>query len=74
MTKLFNFKAKLLISGILCRIMYDKLEQQEAILWAMDRASKYIYIAVNEYLPMDVYKKNHYWPVIDERILAGTYM
>ena len=37
----------------------------------MDRASKFIYIAVNEYLPMDVYKNNQYWPDIDEKIRAG---
>ena len=37
----------------------------------MDRASKFIYIAVNEYLPMDVYKNNHYWPDIDEKIRSG---
>ena len=37
----------------------------------MDRATKFIHIAVNEYLPMDVYKKNKYWPVIDEKIKEG---
>ena len=45
---------------------------QEAILWAMDRATKFIYIAVNEYLPMDVYKDNRYWPVIDDKIKEGN--
>ena len=45
---------------------------QEAILWAMDRAEKYIYIAVNEYLPADVYKNNAYWPIIDDKIREGS--
>jgi hypothetical protein len=37
----------------------------------MDRATKFIYIAVNEYLPMDVYRNNSYWPVIDDKIREG---
>ena len=37
----------------------------------MGRAEKYIYIAVNEYLPADVYKNNAYWPIIDDKIREG---
>ena len=51
---------------------YQLMFFQEAILWAMDRATKFIYIAVNEYLPMDVYKDNRYWPVIDDKIKEGN--
>jgi phospholipase D3/4 len=43
-----------------------------AILSLIDSAEKFIYIAVGEYIPMDLFKNNEMWTVIDERLRAGS--
>ena len=43
-----------------------------AILSVIKNAEKYIYIAVNEYIPMDLWKKRQPWPVIDDQLREGT--
>ena len=42
-----------------------------AILSVIDNAQKYIYIAVNEYIPMDLWKKRQPWTVIDDKLRQG---
>ena len=42
-----------------------------AILSVIKNAEKYIYIAVNEYIPMDLWKKRQPWPVIDDQLREG---
>ena len=37
----------------------------------MDRAQKHIYIAVNEYLAQDVYRKGTAWPVLQNKLKEG---
>jgi hypothetical protein len=44
-----------------------------AILSLIDSAEKFIYIAVGEYIPMDLFKDNEMWTVIDDRLRAGIF-
>ena len=41
------------------------------ILSLIRNAEDYIYIAVNEYIPMDLWKKREPWTVIDDSIRKG---
>jgi hypothetical protein len=43
-----------------------------AIVSAIDAAKKFIYIAVGEYVPMDLFKQHKPWTMIDDRLRAGT--
>ena len=43
----------------------------EAILHIINSAKKYIYIAINEYIPMDLWKNKESWTVIDDQIREG---
>ena len=43
-----------------------------AILGLINSASEYIYIAVNEYIPMDLWKKKQPWTVIDDALKAAV--
>jgi hypothetical protein len=38
---------------------------------AIDAAEKFIYIAVGEYVPMDLFKSHKPWTMIDDRLRAG---
>ena len=42
------------------------------ILSLIRNAEDYIYIAVNEYIPMDLWKKREPWTVIDDSIRKGS--
>ena len=42
-----------------------------AIVSAIDAAEKFIYIAVGEYVPMDLFKQHKPWTLIDDRLRAG---
>ena len=42
-----------------------------AIISLIDSAEKFIYIAVGEYIPMDLFKDNEMWTAIDDRLRAG---
>ena len=42
-----------------------------AILSVIDKANEFIYIAVNEYIPVALWKNKKHWPVIDDRIKEG---
>ena len=42
-----------------------------AIVSAIDAAEKFIYIAVGEYVPMDLFKQHKPWTMIDDRLRAG---
>ena len=45
-----------------------RTDDLSAILKLIDEAEKYIYIAVNEYVPMDLWKTKKSWPVIDNQL------
>ena len=44
-----------------------------AILNVINNAQEYIYIAVNEYIPMDLWKRRKPWTVIDDKIREGIF-
>ena len=39
-----------------------------AILYLIDQAEEFIYIEVNEYVPMDLWKNKKSWPIIDNHL------
>ena len=45
----------------------------DSILHTIDKADKFIYIAIGEYIAGDVYKTNSTWRVIDDRLVLGIY-
>ena len=45
----------------------------DSILHTIDKADKFIYIAIGEYIAGDVYKTNSTWRVIDDRLVVGIY-
>ncbi len=42
-----------------------------AILSVIKKANKFIYIAINEYIPVALWKGKKRWPVIDDQIKEG---
>ena len=48
-----------------------RTDDLKAILHVINAASEYIYIAVNEYIPMDLWKNQKPWTVIDDQIREG---
>ena len=49
-----------------------RTDDLEAIVHIINTAKKYIYIAINEYIPMDLWKKRQPWTVIDDQIREGN--
>ena len=49
-----------------------RTDDLSAILHLIDAADKFVYIAVGEYIPMDLFKNNELWTAIDDRLRAGT--
>ena len=45
-----------------------RTDDLNAILHLIDQAEEFIYIAVNEYVPMDLWKNKKSWPVIDDHL------
>jgi hypothetical protein len=48
------------------------MDSKTAIVHAIDSADKFIYIAVGEYVPMDLFKQHKPWTMIDDRLRAGN--
>lgn len=48
-----------------------RTDDLQAIVHIINSAKKYIYIAINEYIPMDLWKKKQPWTVIDDQIREG---
>ena len=48
-----------------------RTDDLQAIVHIINSAKKYIYIAINEYIPMDLWKKRQPWTVIDDQIREG---
>lgn len=48
-----------------------RTDDLSAILHVINSATEYIYIAVNEYIPMDLWKRREPWTVIDDQIREG---
>lgn len=45
-----------------------RTDDLQSILHVIKQAQKYIYIAVNEYIPMDLWKNRQPWTVIDDQL------
>ena len=45
---------------------YGRSDDLSSILHVINSAQEFIYIAVNEYIPMDLWKKRKPWTVIDD--------
>ena len=48
-----------------------RIDDLTAIIDAIDAAEQFIYIAVGEYVPMDLFKQHKPWTMIDDRLRAG---
>lgn len=48
-----------------------RTDDLNAILHVIGTAAEYIYVAVNEYIPMDLWKRREPWTVIDDKIREG---
>ena len=49
-----------------------RIDDLTAIIDAIDAAEQFIYIAVGEYVPMDLFKQHKPWTMIDDRLRAGS--
>ena len=55
-------------------IANGRTDDLTAILKIIDKAEKFVHIVVGEYLPMDVYKSQKPWKIIDTKIKQGMYI
>ena len=55
-------------------IANGRTDDLTAILKIIDKAEKFVHIVVGEYLPMDAYKSQKPWKIIDTKIKQGMYI
>ena len=51
---------------------YGRTDDLSAIIDTIDKAQKFVYVSVADYVPMRIFGEREFWPFIDDRLRIGT--